>query len=202
MSDEVDVPRDQWVGALTEARDARGFTYFDWLTAVDECGAADEPGYDVVAHLWCLQRHEHLLLRTRVPAADPVLATVTGVFAGAAWHERETYEMFGVQFAGHENLRPLLLPDGFEGHPLRKEFVLAARAAKPWPGAKEPGESDAEVASSPSRRKTRPPGVPDPEVWGPRPDRPVISPGAVDEPPPGRPTAGAGEAPTGNDADG
>ena len=182
MSEEVDVPRERWVGALTEARDTRGFTYFDWLTAVDERDAADDPGYDVVAHLWCLPRREHLLLRTRVPAADPVLATVTGVFAGAAWHERETYEMFGVEFAGHENLRPLLLPDGFEGHPLRKDFVLAARAAKPWPGAKEPGESDAEVASSPSRRKTRPPGVPDPEVWGPRPDRPMISPEAAGEP--------------------
>jgi hypothetical protein len=64
---------------------------------------------------------------------------------------------------------PLLLPDGFEGHPLRKDFVLAARAAKAWPGAKEPGESDADVHSSPGRRKTRPPGVPDPETWGPRP---------------------------------
>jgi hypothetical protein len=64
---------------------------------------------------------------------------------------------------------PLLLPDGFEGHPLRKDFVLAARAAKAWPGAKEPGESDADVGASPGRRKTRPPGVPDPETWGPRP---------------------------------
>ena len=68
--------------------------------------------------------------------------------------------MFGIDFAGHPNLVPLLLPDGFEGHPLRKDFVLAARVAKPWPGAKEPGESD--EGGPPSRRKTRPPGVPDP----------------------------------------
>jgi NADH-quinone oxidoreductase subunit C len=65
---------------------------------------------------------------------------------------------------------PLLLPDGFEGHPLRKDFVLAARAAKAWPGAKEPGESDADGHGAPSRRKMRPPGVPDPDAWGPRPD--------------------------------
>jgi NADH-quinone oxidoreductase subunit C len=76
--------------------------------------------------------------------------------------------MFGLDFDGFDDgsgqpLRPLLLPDGFEGTPLRKSFVLAARASKPWPGAKEPGESDARAA--PSRRKTLPPGVPDPAVW-------------------------------------
>jgi NADH-quinone oxidoreductase subunit C len=78
--------------------------------------------------------------------------------------------MFGVDVTGFDDgtgmgLRPLLLPDGFEGTPLRKSFVLAARASKPWPGAKEPGESDAHAA--PARRKTLPPGVPDPS-WGPK----------------------------------
>ena len=169
-SSEVDVARGDWVGELRAARD-RGFTYFDWLTGVDQVDAAEDPGVDVVAHLWSLERREHLLLRTRVPATDLTLATATGVFAGASWHERETYEMFGVVFEGHPHLVPLLLPDGFEGHPLRKEFVLAARAAKAWPGAKEPGESDEDSGhGAPSRRKTRPPGVPDPAVWGPRPD--------------------------------
>ena len=172
------MPRDAWVAEVTAARD-RGFDYFDWLTAVDQLDDTDAPGFDVVTHLWCLERREHLLLRTRVPAGEPVLQTVTGVFAGAAWHERETFEMFGIDFAGHLDLRPLLLPDGFEGHPLRKDFVLAARAAKAWPGAKEPGESDADAhgGAAPGRRKTRPPGVPDPAVWGPRPD------GSPDVPP-------------------
>ena len=72
--------------------------------------------------------------------------------------------MFGIGFDGHPHLVPLLLPDAFEGHPLRKDFVLAARAAKPWPGAKEPGESG---DGGPSRRRMQPPGVPD-ESWGPR----------------------------------
>ena len=176
------VPRDRWVAEVAAARDS-GFSYFDWLTAVDQTDAADTPGFDVVVHLWSIPRREHLLLRTRVPADDCVLDTVTSVFAGAAWHERETHEMFGVDFAGHPHLVPLLLPDGFEGHPLRKEFVLAARAAKPWPGAKEPGESDADTHGSPSRRKTRPPGVPDPAVWGPRADGPP----APDQPEPDQP---------------
>jgi NADH-quinone oxidoreductase subunit C len=168
--DTVDVPRDSWADALTVARDELGFTYFDWLTAVDQLDAAEDPGFDVVCHLWSLDRREHLLLRTRVPAAEPVIGTATAVFAGASWHERETFEMFGVRFEGHPHLVPLLLPDGFEGHPLRKDFVLAARAAKAWPGAKEPGESDADGHGAPSRRKMRPPGVPDPDAWGPRPD--------------------------------
>ena len=100
-------------------------------------------------------------LRTRVPRADPRLGSLIEVFPGAGWHERETYEMFGVEFDGHPHLVPLLLPDGFTGHPLRKDFVLAARVAKEWPGAKEPGESH----TGATRRRMRPPGVPD--DWGP-----------------------------------
>ena len=160
-----DVPSSGWADAVTAAREL-GFTYFDWLTAVDEL----DEGFHVVTHLWSVERREHLLLRTLVGNATPALPTVTGVFAGASWHERETAEMFGIDFPGHPHLVPLLLPDGFEGHPLRKDFVLAARAAKPWPGAKEPGESDSDLRSgAPGRRKTLPPGVPDAETWGPRP---------------------------------
>jgi NADH-quinone oxidoreductase subunit C len=95
------------------------------------------------------------------------LATLTSVWPGANWHERETFEMFGIVFDGHPNLVSLLLPDGFEGNPLRKDFVLASRVAKTWPGAKEPGESDRDTASSPGRRRMLPPGVPGPGEWGP-----------------------------------
>lgn len=158
----VDVPAEAWVDAVTAARDGLGCDFFDWLSAVDELDA----GYHVVAHVWSTTRRHGVLLRTHLPREGAALASVVGVYPGAAWHERETYEMFGVEFDGHPNLIPLLLPDGFEGHPLRKEFVLAARAAKAWPGAKEPGESE---HGAPSRRTLQPPGVPDPAVWGPRP---------------------------------
>jgi NADH-quinone oxidoreductase subunit C len=184
----VDVPPERWHDAMALARNDLGLDYFDWLSAVDE-PQADPPGVDVVAHLVCSTSGgepaasagglRRLLLRTRVPAgaaSAPSIASVTDLWRGAAWHERETHEMFGVDFTGFDDgartadgeplgLRPLLLPDGFEGTPLRKSFVLAARASKPWPGAKEPGESDADRA--PSRRKMLPPGVPDAE-WGPR----------------------------------
>lgn len=160
------VPADEWVSALTAARDGLRLEFFDWLTAVDRLAE----GFDVVVHLYDPRRRARLLLATRLPADSAALPTAIGVFRGAAWHERETREMFGIDFPGHPHLVPLLLPDGFEGHPLRKDFALATRAMKPWPGSKEPGESEHEGA--PSRRKMQPPGVPDPEAWGPRPPGP------------------------------
>ncbi|NJP47993.1 NADH-quinone oxidoreductase subunit C [Actinacidiphila epipremni] len=184
----VDVPASAWVAALTAARDGLGCTFFDWLSAVDEPGT----GFRVCAHLVSLCDGPYggpvkrLLLRTTVPHEAPALDSATGVFAGAAWHERETHEMFGVAFTGHPGLAPLLLPVEFEGHPLRKDFVLAARVAKAWPGAKEPGESH---DGGPKRRQMLPPGVPDPNEWGPlkgqlppapaRPARPARTPRAA-----------------------
>ncbi|MFC8200326.1 NADH-quinone oxidoreductase subunit C [Streptomyces sp. NPDC057298] len=156
----VDVPPATWLASLESARDALGCTYFDWLSAVDEPGT----GFRVSAHVVALAPVRRLLVRTTVPHSAPVLPSAVEVYAGAAWHERETHEMFGVAFEGHPGLDPLLLPDGFEGHPLRKDFVLAARVAKAWPGAKEPGESE---HGGPKRRQMLPPGVPDPNEWGP-----------------------------------
>ncbi|MFY1588387.1 NADH-quinone oxidoreductase subunit C [Micromonospora sp. WMMD734] len=156
----VDVPPAAWADTLRAVRDDAELAcdFFDWLSAVDEL--AD--GFDVVVHLWSTRHRHGVLLRTRVPRQTPTVASVVDVFPGAAWHERETHEMFGVDFTGHRGLAPLLLPPEFEGHPLRKEFVLASRVAKPWPGAKEPGESEA----GGGRRAVRPPGVPAPGEWG------------------------------------
>ncbi|MET8010989.1 NADH-quinone oxidoreductase subunit C, partial [Streptomyces sp. NPDC005266] len=171
----VDVPADAWITALETARDELGCTYFDWLSAVDEPGT----GFRVAAYVVALGTPSAvsgpsgpsgpavrgLLVRTTVPHEAATLPTATGVYAGAAWHERETHEMFGIGFTDHPHLAPLLLPDGFEGHPLRKDFVLAARVAKAWPGAKEPGESG--TGHGTKRRQMLPPGVPDPNEWGP-----------------------------------
>ena len=192
----IDVPAESWVATHEILRDEVGLTFFDFLTASDELN----DGFRVVTHLadfWGGAHVDHLIVRTLIPRATASLATLSGVYAGANWHERETFEMFGITFEDHPNLIPLLLPDGFEGNPLRKEFVLASRVAKPWPGAKEPGESDhAPKAGAPSRRRTLPPGVPDTEAWGPR------QPGSADPDPlapalaaatPARPRRAAGE---------
>ncbi len=190
----VDVPPASWIPALEAARDRLGCTYFDWLSAVDEPGT----GFRVSAHVVALSPVRRLLVRTTVPHEAPALPTAVDVYAGAAWHERETHEMFGIAFEGHPSLDHLLLPEGFEGHPLRKDFVLAARVAKAWPGAKEPGESE---HGGPKRRQMLPPGVPDPNEWGPlkgqlppAPARPTR--GAGRAAPGERPTRTAGERPT------
>jgi NADH-quinone oxidoreductase subunit C len=170
---QVDVPAERWVDALRLARDELDCTFLDFLSAVDEL----QDGFRVVCHL--ADHHPrgvaHLVVRTLLPREAPWLPSVVDVFAGARWHERETHEMFGIDFTdgpGGEvlTLEKLLLPEEFEGHPLRKEFVLASRVAKPWPGAKEPGEGEdtAHASSASSRRRTKPPGVPEPEQWGPR----------------------------------
>ncbi|MGA8117200.1 MAG: NADH-quinone oxidoreductase subunit C [Actinocatenispora sp.] len=163
----VDVPVSRWLDSVRAARTDLGCDFFDWLSAVDEL--AD--GFRIVAHVWSVSERYGLLLRTLVPLAEPRVASIVAVYPGAAWHEREAYEMFGVEFTGHPDLKTLLLPEGFEGHPLRKEFVLASRVVKAWPGAKEPGESTAARPGTGGRRAPmRPPGVPEPGEWGPAPE--------------------------------
>jgi len=149
------VAPEDWHATLAELK-ADGYTYFDWLSAVDE-----QDGFRLVAHLLRPEPWDHLLVATVLADGRPA-QSVADVFAGAVWHERETHEMFGLEFGDGEQPAPLLLPDGFEGHPLRKDFVLASRVVKPWPGAKEPGESDRDLhGKSPGRRRMKPPGVPD-----------------------------------------
>jgi NADH-quinone oxidoreductase subunit C len=179
----VDVPVARWWEAVGTAKHngALGCDFFDWLSAVDEL----DEGFSVIAHLYSIRRKHGLLLRTRVSRVEPVVESVVELYPGADWHERETFEMFGITFARHPGLRPLLLPPGFEGNPLRKEFVLASRVAKAWPGAKEPGESESGTAK---RAPMRPPGVPDPAEWGPR---ATLTPAAVaNEPEAPAPEAG------------
>jgi NADH-quinone oxidoreductase subunit C len=162
----IDVPAPRWEAAALGFRDdpRTECRFFDWLSAYDDL----DHGIAIVAHVWSRAHRQSVLLRTHVERTDPQLGSLTGVWAGADWHERETFEMFGVVFTGHPNLVPLLLPDGFEGHPLRKEFVLASRVAKPWPGVVEPGRPEEKGGSGAARRSRRrpvPPGVP--ADWGP-----------------------------------
>jgi NADH-quinone oxidoreductase subunit C len=157
-----------WHETLADLR-ADGYTYFDWLSAVDE----EADGFRLVAHVLRPDPWDHLVVATFLAVESPAVASVADVYAGASWHERETHEMFGIDFG--VPLEPLLLPDGFEGHPLRKDFVLASRVVKPWPGAKEPGESDHDVAGRTGGRRMKPPGVPDDWVQ----DDPSTGPGTT-----------------------
>jgi len=91
-----------------------------------------------------------VILKADVPDDSQRIGTWIHTFAGAAWHERETWEMFGITFDGNPDLRHLYLPTEFEGHPLRKDYPLLARVVKPWPGIVDvepmPGGDDEDTA--------------------------------------------------------
>ena len=141
-----------------------GYRFFDWLGAEDLIGRKD--ALLVVLALRRLDRPgDVVLLGTELDRAAPQLDSIRSRYAGAAWHEREAAELFGIEFRGGQPGR-LLLAAGFTGSPLRKDEVLAARTGLAWPGAKEPGESGEAVSAG--RRRLVPPGVPDPATWGDR----------------------------------
>jgi NADH-quinone oxidoreductase subunit C len=133
------------VAAATTARDEANLKFFSWLSAVDWARevAVGEPAddvdnlverYEVLCRLSSATDPSALILSTSIDKDNAWLDTLVPVYAGAAWHEREAAEMFGIDFRGHPNLIKLYLPQEFEGHPLRKSFALGAREAKPWPG--------------------------------------------------------------------
>ncbi|HVL98252.1 MAG TPA: NADH-quinone oxidoreductase subunit C [Egibacteraceae bacterium] len=133
---------------LCKESPALAFDFYDHNAGVD----LGEEGFAVVTHLYSLRHRHHIMIRVVAPGGRqaPKVPTLTHLYAGADWHEREVYDMFGIDFEGHPGLLPRLLTvENFEGFPLRKDFLLATREAKPWPGLKEPKEigSDEEEAA-------------------------------------------------------
>jgi NADH-quinone oxidoreductase subunit C len=139
---KVVVPAERWVEVHRTLREHLPF--FSWLSAVDwsaEVAVGDPPAedavtgrFEVLTRLADTDEGKALVVSADVPAGEATIASLVEVYGGAAWHEREAYEMFGIGFEGHPNLVKLYLPDGFEGNPLRKSFPLLAREVKPWPG--------------------------------------------------------------------
>jgi NADH-quinone oxidoreductase subunit C len=172
----VRIRPDAWRAAGELARSKLRCRYFCFLSAIDwlpspwgryEDAEVDQPlppadleaqiatgvaGGDtrlqVFARVASVERHFGIVLKVDVPDDTLTIDSWVPVYAGADWHERETWEMFGITFAGHPDLRHIYLPSDFEGHPLRKDYPLLARVVKPWPGIVDvepmPGEEAAE----------------------------------------------------------
>ncbi len=98
------------------------FALLSDVTVVDYL--PQEPRFAVVYHLLSLAHRRRLRLRVWIAEAEAELPSVTGIWPGANWYEREVYDMFGISFTGHPNLRRILMPDDWEGHPLRKDYPL------------------------------------------------------------------------------
>ncbi len=126
------VDRGRLIDVLTRCRDAQSlaFDVLMDLTAVDYSkfpGREDGPRFEVVYHLYSIQHNHRLRVKVRVDEDDAAVATAVGVWPSANWFEREAWDMFGVRFLGHPDLRRLLMYEEFVGHPLRKDYPINRR---------------------------------------------------------------------------
>ncbi len=140
---KVMVAADAWHAALSTAKLELGLVFFSYLSAIDwanDVAVGDPPAepvderYEVLAGVADLAEGRIVHFSTTLPKDGASLPSITDVYAGANWHEREATEMFDIAFEGHPNPVKLYLPDAFEGHPLQKTYPLLSREVKPWPG--------------------------------------------------------------------
>ena len=132
------VDREHLIGICSSLRDhpSLQFALLADVTAVDRL--PEEPRYEIVYHLACLGEYyptagarpiaaSRLRMKVRLPADDPRVPTVTSVYPTAGWPEREVYDLFGISFDGHPDLRRILMPDDWVGYPLRKDYPVQIR---------------------------------------------------------------------------
>jgi NADH-quinone oxidoreductase subunit C len=118
------VPRELLRAAAARCREDAALEYnlFTDLSCVDRYPV--EPRFELNYHLVSIRRAEKVRLRVRLSGGDPVVDSLVPVWAGANWLEREVFDLFGIRFTGHPDLRRILLPDDWEGHPLRRDYPV------------------------------------------------------------------------------
>lgn len=119
----VTVPRDAIVEVCTHLRDNEGYDLLADLCGIDR-GPEEDPRFEVNYHLFSTTHYGRLRLKVLLSEDDARVHTVTHIWKTANWHERETYDLVGVIFDGHPDLRRILLPSDFDGHALRKDYPL------------------------------------------------------------------------------
>ncbi len=122
------VRREQILGILALLRDHADlrFDRLSDLTAIDYLDLGRETRFNVVYHLMSRSSLARLRVRALVPEDDLIIDSVVGMFPSANWPEREVFDLFGIHFAGHPDLKRILLPDDWDGHPLRKDYPIGA----------------------------------------------------------------------------
>jgi NADH dehydrogenase I D subunit len=116
-------------------KEEHGFNYLMDLSAADLMG--QEHRFEVIYHLYSLQNNRRLRIKVPLQEKEPHVPSLTGYYRIADWLEREAWDMYGIDFAGHPDLRRILMYDGFEGHPLRKDYPKNKRQPRIGPGARE-----------------------------------------------------------------
>ncbi len=144
----VNIPAADNVAVLRTLRDEHGFDHLVDLTAIDWAEGAS-PRFTVVYHLFSTTNHNYIRVAANCPDdAEPAVSSVVSLWAGANWHERECYDMFGIKFTGHPDLRRILMWDSYPHHPLRKEFPLAG-IETPLPDAEISEETKVNAIAAP-----------------------------------------------------
>ena len=118
----VIVPADRILGAVRMLHDEFGFEMLSDETASDYW--PEEPRFHVVYNLNSFKHRVHISLRVPVSGENPVLPSIESLYPNANWHEREIWDMFGIRFEDHSDMRRILMPYDWEGHPLRKDYPL------------------------------------------------------------------------------
>src|SRR5271155_65148 len=118
------VPREHLrrAGEFLASEPSLRFSFLSDITTVDRFPL--EPRFEVNYHLLSLDRRERLRLKVRVTGSEAAVPSVVSVWPTANWHERENFDLFGIRFEGHPDLRRILMPDDWEGHPLRKDYPV------------------------------------------------------------------------------
>jgi NADH-quinone oxidoreductase subunit C len=128
----VTVKKEDVVAVSTFLKKESGYNFLCDLCGVDYLG--QEPRFMVVYNLYNIGTKERLRLKVPVEEGDPRVDTVSGVWSTANWHERECWDLMGISFNHHPDLRRILMPDDWEGHPLRKDYPLQGPDREPYQG--------------------------------------------------------------------
>jgi NADH-quinone oxidoreductase subunit C len=128
----VVVKKEDIVAICTHLKKVEGFNFLTDLCGVDYLGKA--PRFMVVYHLYNIKTHERLRLKVPVEEKAPQVDTVSGVWATANWHERECWDLMGISFNHHPDLRRILMPEDWQGHPLRKDYPVQGPGREPYQG--------------------------------------------------------------------
>ncbi len=116
------IPAERLLAIARALRDEAPF-HLDYCSFVSAVDWPDQQAFEVVYHLFSMEARHELLIKVRVPRDDARLPSVIAVWSTANWHEREAYDLFGITFEGHPDLRRIMMTEDWHGHPLRKDYV-------------------------------------------------------------------------------
>jgi NADH-quinone oxidoreductase subunit C len=122
LGDQVLIVRREGLRAVMAGLQAAPFDYAALLDLTCVDFLASENRFEMVYHIFSLSRNRRLRIKVSLPGDNPVVDSIAGLWKNANWLEREVFDMFGVAFVGHPDLRRILMYEGFEGHPLRKSY--------------------------------------------------------------------------------